>query len=295
MRTTTAVLLAALSVLIAGCGPEDWSTKINGEFDEFEQHDFDYGGISNEEIRADNVIRALPAYYKAIGAVIPKSSMEAALFGLRDQHSVVSGMLNQMSDPIMNTIIESRERPEIVVPFPPLHTLMAYLKLLQMRCGKNLENDMCALEFTYIRERFFFLWRFGKNTKPQVIFQRVYESMAEYFRIQHYGYNSHMLAIEFLEREPFEGLKIFQQYVPGSRLPELLDKLRECISNGISNYQKEDKETLVQIIKQFITLLDELQLQMESDPDSFKATLRVFADWLQSQESDIDRLLKMSN
>lgn len=154
---------------------------------------------------------------------------------------------------------------------------------------------MCALEFTYIRERFFFLWRFGKNTKPQVIFQRVYESMAEYFRIQHYGYNSHMLAIEFLEREPFEGLKIFQQYVPGSRLPELLDKLRECISNGISNYQKEDKETLVQIIKQFIILLDELQLLMESDPDSFKATLRVFADWLQSQESDIDRLLKMSN
>jgi hypothetical protein len=295
MQTKTAVLLAGLSVLIAGCGPDDWSAKINGEFDEFEQHDFDFGGITPMEIRADNVIRALPAYYRAIGAMIPKSSMEAALFGLRDEKIPVARMLNQVNDGVMETIIESRERPEVVVPYPPIHTLMAFLKQNQKDCTRDGLNEYCPVQSNYIRDKFFFLWQYGRNTKTQVIFDRLYESLAEYFRIQHYGYDSHMLAIEFLEREPFEALKIFLRYVPGRRFPELLDKLRDCLSNGLSNYKEKDKEALVQIIAKWITYEDELQKRIDSNSPDFKTVLGDFADWLESQESVLDRLLKMSN
>lgn len=295
MQTKTAVLLAGLSVLIAGCGPDDWSAKINGEFDEIEQHDFDFGGLTPMEIRADNVMRALPAYYKAIGAMIPKSSMEAALFGLRDQKNMVAGMLNQVNDGIMETIIESKERPEVVVPYPPVHTLMAFLKLNQKGCTRDDANKLCAVQSNFIREKYFFLWRYGRNTKTQVIFDRLYESLAEYFRIQHYGHDSHMLAIEFLEREPFEAFKIFLRYVSGRRFPELLDKLRDCLSNGLSNYPKEDKDALVQIITEWITYEDELQIRIDSNSKDFTRVLGGFADWLEDQESVLDRLLKMSN
>lgn len=295
MQTHTAVLLAGLSVLIAGCGPDDWSAKINGEFDEFEQHDFDFGGLTHVEIRAENVMRALPAYYKAIGAMIPKSSMEAALFGLRDRKDIVAAMLNQVNDGIMETIIVSRERPEVVVPYPPVHTLMAFLKLNQKSCTWDVSNELCVVQYNFIREKFFSVWRYGNNAKTQVIFDRLYESLAEYFRIQHYGYDSHMLAIEFLEREPFEAFKIFPRNVSERRFPELLDKLRDCLSNGLSNYKKQDKEALVQIITKLINYEDELQIRIDSNSKDFPTVHEQFAVWLQAQESVLDRLLKISN
>jgi hypothetical protein len=255
-----------VAVALIGCGQDDWAreTEMTSQG----------AGLMNDagpsdQIALDKLVRDLPTYYKVIGAPVPSSSLEAILAVSRrasvKQKARLKHSMDIVAKGVGRTITHAKERR--VVPYPPLHNLIAYAKL-QHRAMTMEPGEGQAL-FSSRAERVFAFIQDGQNrrdrSRGQVVFNALYLAMSEFFQLTNPALNSKMLALEFLEREPFEP-RAWAIEVPELQLHDMsmMLTLRDAVVNGVGNLDATRKARLIDLLNQYITLLDEVDAHCDS-------------------------------
>jgi len=288
MNFRVVIMLIAL-VSLTGCGEEYWSKDIEFEEDEY------LHSKTADELAMTRLIRQLPGYYKTIGSPMPSDSMEALLVSAKSApapiRSNVKSFVQKTQKGVAKTILHGKAG---AVPYSPVHLMMTYAREVYQHVKAKPESFCAEVHLLRSQQLVGLLrssWQPGGMSRRESEFNRLYRTMTEYFHEDRPRENSRMQAIEFLEKGAFiESYLNSNGDFSGDRL-RLIRKLKKAVASGFHNRDKDGKESLHQLIKEFVKLFNELDSEKVcASSATYDEQLKKIFHFLSAKEDLMEKL-----